>query len=229
MRIQALAIALFVGAVVPGYAADAVVEDVVVVDSAYNWSGAYIGAQIGYGWGKSEMSIPGIGVASYPDPDGLLGGVYGGFNYQFSSNVLLGIEGDFAFAKVRGDDIAYENGIPAPDAVIDSDMNWTGAIRGRVGYALDRFLPYLSAGVAFADYDHSGTSGGAIAGSFSQTYTGWTLGAGVDFALTDHVILRGEYRYTDFGSEDFPVLPSFNAHDLDLSTNDIRFGIAYKF
>lgn len=209
------------------YAADAVVDEVVVVDAAYDWSGVYVGAQVGYAWGKSEVVFEPNGVYNQPDPDGWLGGVYVGFNHQLSNKLVLGIEGDFAFASVTGQNINIWDGIPFPLDVIESDMNWSGAVRGRLGYAFDRFLPYLSAGLAFADYDHTVLFEGVSIGDFGETYIGWTIGLGLDFALTDHLLLRSEYRYSDFGSESFAG--SVNDHDVDLSTNDVRFGIAYKF
>ena len=212
------------------FAADAIVEEVAVeVAPVFSWTGGYIGLQGGYAWGKSQYDILQNDSYSNPDPDGWFGGAYAGYNYQFSNNVVLGIEGDFAFGDVSGGDIGrFTDGVD-PDMTVDADMNWSGAVRGRFGYAIDRFLPYVSAGIAFADYDHSldHILGGRV--DFSDTYTGWTVGAGVDYALTDNVLLRAEYRYSDFGSVTYAATPTYFEHEVDLSTNDVRFGIAYKF
>ncbi|EFG9153021.1 porin family protein, partial [Escherichia coli] len=102
-----------------------------------------------------------------------------------------------------------------------------GAARLRAGYAFDRFLPYVAGGVAFADMDHT-LVGPLEAYRFSDTYTGWTIGAGLEYALTDNVILRSEYRYTDFGSADFAV-PTGEENKVDLKSHDVRLGISYKF
>ncbi|MER9169401.1 outer membrane beta-barrel protein [Mesorhizobium australicum] len=93
---------------------------------------------------------------------------------------------------------------------------------------MDRFLPYIAGGVAFAKYDVDNTVGGTTSRMFDKTVTGWTVGAGIDYAFTDNLIGRAEYRYTDFGTAraDEGV---FDPFDADLSTNEVRLGLAYKF
>ncbi|EJF90786.1 outer membrane autotransporter barrel domain-containing protein [Bartonella tamiae Th307] len=86
---------------------------------------------------------------------------------------------------------------------------WAGATRVRVGYAMDRWLPYIAAGDAYAkvytsyrlrDAERNTVSGYSV--NDRDTFTGWTIGADVDYAMTDHVILHAEYRYSDFGDKD---------------------------
>ncbi|MCK1975216.1 outer membrane beta-barrel protein, partial [Bacillus safensis] len=72
----------------------------------------------------------------------------------------------------------------------------------RVGYAVDRFMPYLAGGVAFGNIKNSGSIDNIGSFSESKTLTGWTAGAGVDYAATDNLIVRLEYRYTDYGDKD---------------------------
>ncbi|RWB66940.1 MAG: porin family protein [Mesorhizobium sp.] len=206
------------------FAADAIVQQVADVAPGFSWTGGYIGLQAGYAWGDGDIDqIGGPGFVE-TDPDGFLGGVYAGYNYQMSSNIVIGGELDFVSAGVDGSgQIFAAPGVPIPGAVATEELNWSGAARLRLGYAVDRFLPYIAGGVAFGDIDVSSNGGGS---SFGDTFTGWTIGAGLDYAMTDNLLLRAEYRYTDFGSESFgdPV----NA-DVDLKTNEVRFGIAYKF
>jgi outer membrane immunogenic protein len=213
------------------FAADAVVDEVVVVDSAYNWSGVYVGAQLGYAWGDSEMELLAFPVTSNPEPDGILGGVYLGYNAQLGNGIVVGAEGDFAFADLHDSDgIFGPDGVAIPGQSIEVDVNWTAAVRARLGYAAGRFLPYIAGGVAFADVDHEGFSApDASAGGGSDTFVGWTIGAGAEYAFTDNVIFRAEYRYTDFGSEDYATTDNFEAHSVDLTTNDVRLGVSYKF
>lgn len=226
MRSLLLASVFLLGVGSAAKAADAVVEDVVVVDTAYNWSGVYVGAQIGYGWGDSDLTFGDGPAFSNPESDGVLGGAYLGYNAQLSNNVVVGVEGDFAFADLQGSGGVFES----VGQSIEVDVNWTAAIRARLGYAVGRFLPYVAGGVAFADVEHEGfLSPGEGLGSDSQTYTGWTLGVGAEYAFTDALIVRAEYRYTDFGEEDYAARPFFDPHSMDLETNDVRFGVAYKF
>jgi outer membrane immunogenic protein len=203
------------------FAADALVSEAAPV---FSWTGGYIGLQAGYAWGSGNFDqITGPGFID-TDPDGFLGGLYGGYNYQLSNNIVIGAELDVVYANVDGSgEIFVAPGVPSGFQATE-ELNWSGAARLRLGYAVDRVLPYIAGGVAFGDVDISSNAPGGS--SFGRTFTGWTIGLGLDYAMTDNLLLRGEYRYTDFGSKSFgdPV----NA-DVDLKTNEVRVGIAYKF
>ncbi|HEY6632810.1 MAG TPA: outer membrane protein [Rhizobiaceae bacterium] len=208
-----------------GYAlaADAVVEvPEVYVAPVFSWTGGYIGGQVGYLWGDGDAS----GILfddGQAEPEGWFGGVYVGYNYQFTNNVVLGIDADFAWTGADDDSTILLGGVPI--GALHTELDWEGAVRARLGYAVDRFLPYVAGGVAFGKVDAEAfdTTGVSIA-SDDETNTGWTIGAGLEYAFTDNIIGRAEYRYTDFGDFDFGDDVSG-----DLKTNDVRLGIAYKF
>lgn len=211
----------------PAFAADAIIEEP-VLPVGFSWTGAYIGVQGGYAWGNSHMEFP--GVTSDPDPDGFLGGVYVGYNAQLSNGIVLGVDADIAWTGIDGSGPVFAGAVVVPGQSIEADVDWSGAVRARVGYAVDRFLPYVAGGVAFAKVNHQGfVAPGVGVGVQDDTYTGWTIGAGVEYAFTDNLIVRGEYRYSDFGSENYAAIPLFSAHSLDLDTHDIRIGLSYKF
>lgn len=221
----ALLLAMGTGAAV---AADALAP--VEAAPAFSWTGGYIGVQAGYGWGdgRSEFTNGDYGVT---DPDGFLGGAYIGYNQQLANNVVLGVEADFAWAGMNADGRNFHaNGDPFPDTNIATHkLDWSGAVRARLGYAFDRFLPYVAAGVAFGDVTFRDR--GELSGEYvddSNTHVGWTIGAGAEYAFTDRITLRGEYRYSDFGSEKFPAGVAL-AGTTKLETHDIRFGLAYRF
>lgn len=202
------------------FAADAIVEEAVIVAPGFTWTGGYIGGQVGYAWGDGRADNT-LGFYTDPDPDGFLGGVYVGYNQQLSNNIVIGGELDVVYADVEGTgDVFDQAGIP--DGQFTQELKWSGAARVRLGYAVDRFLPYIAGGVAFGKIE-GGNPGETD--EFSDTYTGWTIGAGTEYAFTDNLIGRVEYRYTDFGSESFES----GVVDMDLSTNEVRFGVAYKF
>ncbi|RLP22621.1 outer membrane protein [Mesorhizobium sp. YM1C-6-2] len=229
MKPTFLAGAMLLGLASSAFGADAIIDEVVVVDTAYNWSGVYVGAQVGYAWGDSDVDFSDIPVTSNPEPNGILGGAYLGYNAQLSNGIVVGVEGDFAFTDLHDSD-GLTAPAPLPGQSFEVDVNWTAAVRARLGYAVGRFLPYLAGGVAFADVDHEGFSApNASAGTGSDTFVGWTIGAGAEYAFTDNLIVRAEYRYTDFGSEDYAATLNFPAHSVDLKTNDIRLGVSYKF
>ncbi|GAA5539844.1 MULTISPECIES: outer membrane protein [Brucella/Ochrobactrum group] len=207
-------------------AADAVIEQEpapVVVAPTFTWNGAYIGGQVGYGWGKSDFSGD-LFTYGNVKPDGFLGGLYAGYNFDLGNNVVLGIDGDITYNDVsKGIDI-YDGDLAVGS--FENKLRWSGAVRARAGYAFDRFLPYIAGGVAFGNIKNSGDIDG-IGFSESKTLTGWTIGGGVDYAATDNLILRLEYRYTDYGDKDldFGGLSVNN----DFKTNEVRLGVAYKF
>ena len=225
--------ALFAG-VASASAADAIVYEepapLVETAPAFSWSGAYIGGQIGYGWGKSD----------YDDdfnvkPDGFLGGVYAGYNFDLGNNFVLGIDGDITYNGLKDrhhdiEELDFLDGDEEPDEFfMEGRLRWSGAVRARVGVAFDRFMPYVAGGVAFGNIKNTAWSvDGEHRVSASKTMTGWTIGGGVDYAATDNVILRLEYRYTDYGKKDF----DFGGEELlgdKFKTHDVRLGVAYKF
>src|SRR5690606_2454913 len=99
-------------------------------------------------------------------------------------------------------------------------MSWNGAARVRIGYAMDRILPYVAGGISFGGHQlRLGEASDGIA--FKSTLTGWNVGAGIEYAATDKLILRGEYRYTDFGNRSF-MIEDFVPVKVGIKTHDIR-------
>ena len=169
---------------------------------AFSWTGPYIGGLLGYGWGDAQ--IPG----KDPTPSGIVGGVYGGYNFQAAPNFVLGVEGDITATGMS--DTAGGVKVTNP---------WNGTFRGRAGYNWDRFLVYGTGGLAVGEVK---TKAGGV--SDSNTNVGWTLGAGVEAAITNNVTARVEYRYTDLGSTNFA-----NVGKLDYTSNQVLTGIGLKF
>ncbi|CAN7591694.1 porin family protein [Brucella pseudogrignonensis] len=199
----------------------------VVAAPVFSWTGGYLGGQIGYGWGKSRFSneFTAINVK----PDGFLGGLYAGYNFDLGNSFVLGIDGDVTYNNLK--DSYSETDLGVTDS-LESKLRWSGAVRARAGVAMDRFLPYIAGGVAFGSVKNtlSSTDGiDEVSVSQSKTLTGWTAGAGVDYAATDNVIVRLEYRYTDYGHKDFDFgVPDAGVRD-KFKTNEVRLGVAYKF
>ena len=104
---------------------------------------------------------------------------------------------------------------------ITSEIDATAALRGRVGYAMDRTMVYAAAGLAWIDYSIAQGDGATVSNSYTDT--GWTIGVGIEHAFTDRLVGRIDYRYSDFGDI------SRNAAEWDLSTSEIRVGLAMHF
>jgi len=235
MKTKILAAALLLTTANFGYAADAVVEEVVVVDSAYNWSGVYVGGTIGYGWADTNVtelddySFSDFGDTEFDfDSDGILGGVFVGANWQ-SGSFDYGVEADFSATDINN---TVENTMnPGTGESFSNTIDWFGTIRGRLGYAMDRTLLYATGGVAFAEirssYNDPLDSTFAVA---SGTAWGWTIGAGAEYAVTDNWTLRGEYLYVDLEDRQgsFQDGGTFR-YDFDNDMNVVRIGAAYKF
>jgi len=143
---------------------------------ANSWMGPYIGGNLGYGWG--DVSNNGA------RPSGVLGGLQAGYNYQ-SGQLVLGIEGDLQLNSADDTFAAWKFSNP-----------WFGTVRGRLGYAFDRFLPYVTGGLAVGDVKTSATG----FGSSSSTKAGWTLGGGVERMIGGNWLARVDYRYAEFGA-----------------------------
>lgn len=206
-KIITLASALAVSAFSPALAADAVTA--ITPASAFSWAGAYGGIQGGAGWEDGTFSAD-RGTENLSFDGGVLGG-FVGYNWQVGNGFLAGIEGDIDY-NFNKENVGRG----------DIGTDWAGSVRGRVGYAFDRVMIYGAAGWTVTN--------GFMKGSgidLNETFNGWTVGAGVDFALTDNLFLRGEYRYNDFGSAKFTDgTDSLNA---DLDQHVIKAGIGVKF
>ncbi len=199
--------------------------------AAYDWSGLYAGVHFGYVAGKSNLFIAGAGVGGTDvnvplDPSGFIGGVHIGANQELANGFVLGAEADIAYSNADGLDTFTGAG-----ALLKGEVKWSGSARLRAGYAFDRTLPYITAGVAAAKYEVTVIANSGSIPIHDETYLGWTVGAGVEHAFTDKWIARVEYRYTDFGKKDMsvPLFGPGTVSNLDLKSHDLRFGLSYKF
>jgi outer membrane immunogenic protein len=173
----------------------------------FTWTGLYVGAQIGYAWGKDSLTVTdpnGIQVISGSyTPGGVIGGALVGYNLQLNS-LVAGVEGD-----VEG--TGYSQSASFGGATFSTRIPVQGSVRVRLGLALDRALLYVTGGAAFAGFDNTYLTGLGY-DSVSKTRTGWTVGGGIEYALNTNWTIRAEYRYADYGS--------FN----DYLTNSAPFG-----
>ncbi len=179
----------------------------------FTWTGGYVGLQGGYAWGDASFD-PGTGSLD-ASPDGGMFGGYAGYNWQIGQ-VVLGVEGDV-------NAVWNDETVSVPGGSVELETDYLASIRGRLGYAWDRVMLYGTGGVAFTDASATTTINGQNF-DMSDTLTGWTVGAGIDYALTDNWVGRVEYRYYDFSNEDFGDLSN-----VDLNFNTVSVGISYKF
>jgi outer membrane immunogenic protein len=186
------------------------------VSQAYNWTGFYIGANGGGGWGRSWWRDNATGT----DLSGGLVGGTAGYNWQMGKAVV-GLEGDLDWARLQG----TATSPLCPNGCSTSDT-WLSTVRGRVGYSFDRIMPYVTGGLAVGDIRASvpGFAGG------SSTNAGWTVGGGIEFALPGNWTAKAEYLHVDLGSFNCGSACGGVPNDNVSMHNDIvRAGVNYRF
>jgi outer membrane immunogenic protein len=176
------------------------------------WTGFYAGIHGGYGWGDIGGS----------DLSGGFAGGQLGYNIQ-NGNIVWGVEVDSAWSGMGRTDTLSLGGVTATG---DTDVNYIGSARGRVGYAAGNGLYYVTGGAAWARGDVQVTvaAPGFVAGtSASNTHFGWTIGAGGEWMIQPNWSVKIEYLYADYGSESYFGVP------VDLQVNTIKVGLNYLF
>lgn len=198
---------------------------------APRWSGFYLGGHVGQASVDWNLAAPGT-----PDQDArdLVGGIQAGYNHQFANGVVLGVVADVSFGDVS-------------DSVMDgnyirqySELDMFGSVRLRAGYALGRFLPYVTGGLAW----QSGKTGescpdGALFGHCSKTgayaeteklgTNGFVYGGGLEMAVTDHISLGAEYLRYDFDSRVYTLGANASARSIDQAFEVVRATLNYRF
>ena len=201
------------------------VAPVAYAPPVYNWSGFYVGGNLGAGFAHSSWSDPFTGGHDTFDKTGFIGGGQVGVNWQINA-LVLGIEGDFDWTGLKG------SGHDSRGNTINTDTQWTSTVTGRIGAAFDRLLVYGKGGVAFAHVNGGLNDIFGAAASTSQSRTGWTAGVGLEYAFAQNWSARIEYDYLGFGSEalNFATTnsPVYNSN-ASLNVQEVKAGINFKF
>jgi outer membrane immunogenic protein len=191
----------------------------------YDWTGIYVGGHIGGGYSESSWSDPitGIGNGTFNN-FGFLGGAQVGANVQFN-RLVLGLEGDFSWTSLKAS---------SRDSIgegISTTVPWTSTITGRVGAAFDRLLLYAKGGFALAQDQSSLTDLGGNTATNSFMRKGWTVGAGLEYALDDHWSAKIEYEYLGFGSQamSFTTPLETVGSNASLNVQEVKAGINFRF
>jgi outer membrane immunogenic protein len=182
----------------------------------YNWTGAYIGFNGGYGFGRSKWSsLP----TAFDVKGGLAGGQLG-YNWQFGQFVY-GLEVDGDWTDLRGTANVADCGAPC-----QTRNDFLSTARGRVGIAIDRLLPYATGGLAVGNI--RATVPGAV--GIDRTNAGWTVGGGLEYGLANNWTVKAEYLFVDLrkaGCDTLCGLPL--GSNIGLTTNIARAGLNYRF
>jgi outer membrane immunogenic protein len=213
--------ALFaLGLSVPAKAADMPVKYVAPAP-VFTWTGCYVGVHIGYKWGQSKHEGAGLvnGLPSVFNPaggdltgdfdvNGPVGGAQGGCNYQTGAWVW-GVEVDGGWSSASGQANTSAAAIAIggnPDFRFTTNERWLATARGRLGWAADRWMWYVTGGAAWSGFDLNNSNGNAILFPAAQRQptrvnkTGWIVGVGTEYALLGGWSVKSEFLYANFGT-----------------------------
>ena len=203
------------------------------------WNGWYVGGNLGVGWfAERENSdfpqafFPGLVAAGTSTKAGVVGGVQGGYNWQWSPNWVVGVEGDFDATSMKASAAASTN---FASFSASSDVEWLASLRGRVGYLWwPNLMLYGTAGVAFADIRDRATFNSALlsaAVESNKSRSGFVVGAGAEYAWSPQWTVRAEYLFYEFNgrTETLGTIVPVNVHWDNIGINVIRLGANYKF
>jgi outer membrane immunogenic protein len=196
----------------------------------YDWTGFYLGGHAGPAWSSATVRDP-TGVTFAPPGAGVdvsgtgwLAGGQLGYNHQLGAWVF-GIEGDLSYTDIRAS-------ATSPFGVnVTTQPNWVGTITGRLGIAWDRTLVYAKAGAAFGETSYT-VRAPAVVFRGTDTRTGWTVGAGAEYALWNNWSVKAEYNYIDLGTRTVTATSPAGAPltaDAKMTEHMIKLGANYRF
>jgi outer membrane immunogenic protein len=206
-----------------------------------NWTGFYLGVHGGFGAGAAEWRDVDFGSpegfpANSQFHEGAFGGGQLGFNYQFG-HFVLGLEGDFSFSDVGGDNTLVE---PNDDTnTITTNNNWTGTIAARLGYAFDdnHLLFYVKGGAAIGHWEYEWVhqeNPNRDVFTADDTRTEPMVGLGVEYMFGCHWSASLECRYVFLGADNVTGTSiddgnlEQESYQIDLRQVSARIGINYK-
>jgi outer membrane immunogenic protein len=199
--------------------------------ATYDWTGAYVGAWVGAtcldGSLKDNTAaavVPAVISDWEMDGCGAKSGLMAGYLHQFDSFVL-GAEMDWGMTG----EVA-RNDTPSADFAFKMNHLITGRLRA--GYAFDDTLLYATGGIAWAQGDLYGVNGHPIPDHINAGHMGWTVGGGIEHAMTDALRIRLEYTYTRFGGENYSdscVPAACNVDVNDFDDHEIKVGAIWAF
>lgn len=208
------------------------------------WAGFYIGAHAG--WAgieevRTEVFDPSGGFASgfrfCCDRSGFIGGAQAGYNWQ-SANWVWGIEADWSWTNTHRQVVSLST-INGETRTSFADDKWHATAAARVGYAFDHWLLYVKGGAGFLNADRGATltnvplTGTVVAGTRNDTFIGWLVGVGAEYALSANWSTKVEFSYTDFGTNQknfnvpAPLPPAVEKFDTQVYM--AKFGVNYRF
>jgi outer membrane immunogenic protein len=195
----------------PPYTAPAVV---------YNWTGFYVGGHVG-GAFTDGTNLMGSDAR-------FLGGVQGGFDYQFAPNWVMGIEAQYSWLSGGSSSTLFPAG-----TVVTGKSDQLGSVTGRVGYTWGPALLYAKGGYAWRDNNNIGVSVAGVPAGFTTSgnnQNGYTVGGGLEYMFAPNWSAKAEYQYYNFGKTTFTSGPAdIVGASLKNDEHTVKLGVNYRF
>jgi outer membrane immunogenic protein len=234
-----VAVAAITGAAGAANAADmpvnAPVYQAVPIPSAYDWTGFYAGANVGYAFDRSDFVLSPspnfVTINPSPQmfefiaangtstirPNGFDGGLQAGYKAQVGA-IVLGVEAGWSYLGLKKSTatglLLMPDGMTTISYSQSASLTQMATLRGVIGAPFGSFLPYVTGGLGVG-WDHFSQTvqvpsmpGPCVcwSGQTSRAPTGWVAGAGIEYAINAHVSVKAEYLYADLGSLRFTTL-----------------------
>ncbi|WP_347710867.1 carbohydrate porin [Bradyrhizobium sp. CB1650] len=196
----------------------------------YDWTGFYVGGHFGYGdasFGPGTHPLPEQGLILPHSAMGLSGGYQLGYNRQLANNIVLGIEADATFPGPLDTPALGRDAQP-----FNTTIDYVGTVRGRIGYAFGRLMPYVTGGFAWGHthVDINDPAGGDIIARPGHYQTGWTAGLGLEYAVSGNWTAKAEYEYVDLSRRTYD-LSGFDLNNVNVEprVHLFKLGLNYQF
>ncbi|MFX0543371.1 outer membrane beta-barrel protein [Roseovarius sp. S4756] len=197
----------------------------VIASALVDWSGPFVGAQFGGGFGNTDFKFLNNSNTADHSIDGTFGGIYGGYDFQSGANVF-GFDLSYNFSDITG-----STECPNPAFTCSSKLEDFGSVRGRYGRTLNDFLVYGAAGYAFGNAKADArNAGGPVFRDNSAGVDGWTVAAGVQKMLQSGWALRGEVAYYNLSAGSGSIISDVPAPvDLGMDMTTVSIGIEKRW
>jgi len=197
----------------PVYSAPAVV---------YNWTGFYIGGHVGGAFAGDNSLVS--------NDARFLGGVQGGFDYQFAPNWVIGAEAQYSWLSSGNN-----NGVlfPGGTLVTAGNNDQLGSVTGRLGYTWGPALLYAKGGYAWRDNNNIAVTAAGVPQPFTTNNNhkdGYTVGAGLEYMFAPNWSAKAEYQYYNFGNTTFTTGPADIVNTrFRNDEHTVKLGVNYRF
>ena len=187
----------------------------------YNWSGFFVGGHAAVALSQTDWAFTTPAEGADHNERSVGGGVQAALQRQWG-RMVAGVEVSYTWIDFE----SASASVAAPGTTFSSNVSDLLIVAGKLGYAQDRWLAYAKAGHASANFDLRSTTGGVTSSSSSREH-GWMMGIGMDYALSNRIIVGVEYDWSFFSLD--PRTVAGNQADASADIQMIAARLTFKF